>query len=67
MASLSRWSEFVKIVKAFQVKQGAGFIWQLLLGAVEVVGGILIYFNPMKRAIAITLLVALVLIAQGVT
>jgi uncharacterized membrane protein HdeD (DUF308 family) len=57
----------VKIVKAFQVKHGAGFIWQLLLGAVEVVGGILIYFNPMKRAIAITLLVALVLIAQGVT
>ena len=57
----------VKIVQAFQVKHGAGFIWQLLLGAVEVVGGILIYFNPMKRAIAITLLVALVLIAQGVT
>jgi len=56
----------VKIVQAFQIKQGAGFVWQVLLGAIEVAGGILVYFNPMKRAIAITLLVALVLIAQGV-
>ena len=55
----------VKIVEALQVKEWAGCAWQLLVGAVEVVGGILIYLNPLKGALAITLLIAVVFLVQG--
>ncbi|HEY9346811.1 MAG TPA: DUF308 domain-containing protein, partial [Inquilinus sp.] len=37
-----------------------------LLGSVEVVGGILIYINPLKGALAISLLIAVVFLVQGV-
>jgi uncharacterized membrane protein HdeD (DUF308 family) len=56
----------VKIIQSFQVKEWSGFIWQELTGAVELVGGILIYFHPLKGALAITLLIALVFLVQGV-
>lgn len=56
----------VKIIQALQAKQWSGFVWQELTGAVELVGGILIYFNPLKGALAIALLIALVLFIQGV-
>jgi uncharacterized membrane protein HdeD (DUF308 family) len=55
----------VKMVQSLQVKDWSGFVWQELTGAVEVVGGILIYFSPLKGALAITLLIALVLLVQG--
>lgn len=55
----------VKITQALQVKEWKGFVWQMLGGIVEVVGGILIYLNPLKGAIAITLLIALVFAIQG--
>ena len=35
-------------------------------GAVELVGGVLIYFNPLKGALAISLLIALVFLVQGI-
>jgi uncharacterized membrane protein HdeD (DUF308 family) len=54
-----------RIIEALQVKEWAGRTWQLLLGAVEVVGGILIYLNPLKGAFAITLLIAVVFLIQG--
>jgi len=56
----------VKMVQSLQVKEWSGFIWQELTGAVELVGGILIYFNPLKGALAITLLIALVFLVQGI-
>jgi uncharacterized membrane protein HdeD (DUF308 family) len=55
-----------KIVQSLQVKEWSGFIWQELTGAVEVVGGILIYLNPLKGALAITLLIALVFLVHGI-
>jgi len=55
----------VKIVEALQVKEWAGCVWQLLVGSVEMVGGILIYLNPMKGALAISLLIAIVFLIQG--
>jgi uncharacterized membrane protein HdeD (DUF308 family) len=55
----------MKMVQSLQVKEWTGFVWQELTGAVEVVGGILIYFSPLKGALAITLLIALVLLVQG--
>jgi uncharacterized membrane protein HdeD (DUF308 family) len=56
----------VKMYQSLQVKEWRGFIWQELTGAVELVGGILIYFNPLKGALAITLLIALVFLVQGI-
>lgn len=56
----------VKMVQSLQVKEWSGFVWQELTGAVEVVGGVLIFFNPLKGAFAITLLIALIFFLQGV-
>jgi len=56
----------VKMVQSLRVKEWHGFIWQELTGAVEVVGGVLIFFSPLKGALAVTLLIALVLLLQGV-
>jgi uncharacterized membrane protein HdeD (DUF308 family) len=53
------------IVQSLQVKRWGGFSLQLLLGAAEVAGGILVVINPMKGAAAIALVVAIVLVAQG--
>lgn len=55
----------VKIIEALQVQEWGGCVWQLLVGAVEVVGGILIYLNPIKGALAISLLIAIVFLIQG--
>jgi uncharacterized membrane protein HdeD (DUF308 family) len=56
----------IKIIESFKVREWVGFLWQLMLGVVEVVGGVLIYVSPFKRAAAITLLVAIVFIVQGI-
>jgi uncharacterized membrane protein HdeD (DUF308 family) len=56
----------VKIIQSLQIKEWSGFIWQELTGAVELVGGVLIYFNPLKGALAITLVIALVFFVQGI-
>lgn len=55
----------VKIVQSFLMKEWGGFAWQLLVGLIELGGGLLVYFNPMKGAIAITIVIALVLMAEG--
>ena len=56
----------VKMIQSLQVKEWSGCIWQEFTGAVEVVGCVLIFFNPLKGALAITLLIALVFLVQGV-
>jgi uncharacterized membrane protein HdeD (DUF308 family) len=55
----------VKIIQTLQTKEWSGFLWQELTGAIELVGGVLIYFNPLKGAFAIALLIALVFLVQG--
>lgn len=56
----------VKMVQSVQTREWSGFIWQELTGVVEVVGGILIIFHPLKGALAITLLIALVFLVHGI-
>jgi uncharacterized membrane protein HdeD (DUF308 family) len=55
------------VYQAMRTKDWAGYNWQLLLGAGEMVGGIFIVLNPLKGAAAVTLLVAIVVIALGVS
>jgi uncharacterized membrane protein HdeD (DUF308 family) len=57
----------VKIAEAFKVKEWDGFSLRLVPGIAEVAGGILIYVNPFKWALAITLLASVVFAVQGVT
>lgn len=56
----------VKIIQSLQVKNWTGFVWQELTGLVELIGGFMVYFNPLKGAMAITLLIASVIFIQGV-
>jgi uncharacterized membrane protein HdeD (DUF308 family) len=51
---------------AFRSTTWGGFSFELLAGAAETVGGILIVLNPLKGAAAVTLLVAIVIGAQGI-
>jgi uncharacterized membrane protein HdeD (DUF308 family) len=55
----------VKIIQSLQVRGWSGFLWQEMTGAIELVGGVLIYFNPLKGAFALALLIALVFFVQG--
>jgi uncharacterized membrane protein HdeD (DUF308 family) len=50
---------------AFAAPEWHGFSFELLKGAAEAAGGILIILNPMKGAAALTLVVAIILVAQG--
>lgn len=57
----------VQIVQSFSAQGWQGFLWHLGIGVVQVVGGVLIYMQPFAGAIAITLLIAIVLITLGLT
>lgn len=55
-----------KIVQGVNLREWTGANWQIMLGAAEVVGGILIYLNPLKGALAIALLLAVVFLIEAV-
>jgi uncharacterized membrane protein HdeD (DUF308 family) len=54
-----------QILRAFRVKSWGGFTWNLSTGIAEVVGGALIYLNPIAGAVAVTILLAIVFLVQG--
>lgn len=56
----------VKIIQSLAVKSWAGFVWQELTGVLELIGGIMVYFNPVKGALAVTFLIAVVVFVHGV-
>jgi uncharacterized membrane protein HdeD (DUF308 family) len=55
-----------QIWQAFSVQSWTGFIWQLLIGIIMLLGGIAIYMSPATGSIALTLVIAAVFIAKGV-
>jgi uncharacterized membrane protein HdeD (DUF308 family) len=55
-----------KIVQGLNCQEWKGANWYILLGAAEVVGGILIYLNPLKGALALTLLLAVMFLIEAV-
>ncbi len=57
----------MQIIHAFQTRGWSGFLWNLATGIIQLVGGAVIYFNPFAGAVAITLVIAAVLMAQGVS
>lgn len=54
-----------KIFQSLAVKSWAGFVWQELTGVLELIGGIMVFFNPLKGALAVTLLIAIVFFVHG--
>lgn len=56
----------LQIWHAMQVKAWAGFLWQTLTGLIAIIGGIAIYYNPVAGTEALTLILSIVFMAQGV-
>ncbi|MET1414511.1 HdeD family acid-resistance protein [Roseibium sp. HPY-6] len=57
----------VQIYNAFKTKGTSSFLWNLITGIVAVIGGILIYVNPIVGAFTLTLLLAAIFAAQGIS
>lgn len=55
-----------KVVQGLHAGGWEDVNWQILLGAMEIVGGILIYLNPLKGALAITLMIATMFLVEAV-
>ena len=60
------WLGIMQIVQAFSVKSWGGFIWQLIIGLVLVVGGGAMWFKPIVGAVTLTILLAAVFLAKGI-
>lgn len=60
-------SGVLQIMQSAKMVNWAGFIWHLLLGILSAVGGTLIYLDPFAGVIVITILIAIVFAAHGVT
>ncbi|WP_068314482.1 HdeD family acid-resistance protein [Polycladidibacter hongkongensis] len=57
----------VQLWHAFSVKGWKGVVWQVLLGLIAIVGGALIFYHPVIGTVALTLVVASIFVAQGVS
>ncbi len=57
----------VQIYHAFKTQGTAGFLWDLITGVIAVLGGIIIYVNPLAGTFALTLVIAAIFAAQGVS
>ncbi|CDP54298.1 HdeD family acid-resistance protein [Paradevosia shaoguanensis] len=56
----------VQIIQSFQMNGWQGVVWHLLMGIITLVGGGYALWNPIAGALAITLVIAITFIAQGV-
>ncbi|MGU3400755.1 HdeD family acid-resistance protein [Brucellaceae bacterium D45D] len=56
----------VKIIQSLWVKNWRGFIIQEATGAVELIGGIMVYLNPLKGALALSIFIAVMIAIHGV-
>ncbi|ODT18245.1 MAG: hded protein, partial [Kaistia sp. SCN 65-12] len=55
-----------QIFQAFSVQGWGGFLWQLVVGVVVLIGGIAIYMSPVFGSFALTLVIASVFLAKGI-
>jgi len=59
-------SGIVQIVQGFQMRDWQGVTWHMVMGVVSVIGGGYAVWNPLAGAIAITLVIAITFLIQGV-
>ncbi|ADZ69995.1 HdeD family acid-resistance protein [Polymorphum gilvum] len=55
----------VQIYHAFRCQGWTGFLWDLITGLIALIGGVVIYTQPLAGTLALTLVVAAVFLAQG--
>ena len=67
MAAVLLIGGLVQIYQAFKSKGTGSHLWSLITGIIAVIGGIVIYTNPLAGTFALTLVIAAVFIAQGVS
>ena len=60
------WLGIVQLIHAFSVKSWSGFVWDLVIGLIMLIGGISMWVNPVVGAATLTLFVAATFIAKGV-
>ncbi len=56
----------VQVFQAWSVRSWGGFIWQLIIGLVVLVGGIAMLINPIVAAVTLTLLIGAMFLVKGV-
>jgi uncharacterized membrane protein HdeD (DUF308 family) len=56
----------VQIFQAWSIRTWGGFIWQMVMGLVVLVGGIAMIINPIVAAITLTLLLGVIFTAKGI-
>jgi uncharacterized membrane protein HdeD (DUF308 family) len=59
-------SGIVQVIQGFQMREWQGVAWHLVMGVVSIIGGGYAIWNPLAGAIAITLVIAITFIIQGV-
>ena len=57
----------VQIAQSGKMQHDARFTWHLALGFLAAIGGVLVYLDPFPGIVTITILMAIVLAAHGVT
>lgn len=60
------WLGIMEIVHSFSVKDWRGFIWDLVIGIIMLIGGVSIWINPILGALTLTIIIAATFIAKGV-
>jgi uncharacterized membrane protein HdeD (DUF308 family) len=55
-----------QIIHAWRMQSWGGFVWQLVIGIVLLVGGVSIYLDPVSGVLSLTLLAAVMFIVKGV-
>jgi uncharacterized membrane protein HdeD (DUF308 family) len=55
-----------KLVYAFQSRNEGGFVWKLLLSILYSATGVMLFFNPLRGVLTLTLLLGSFLVAEGV-
>ena len=56
----------VQVIQAWSMRSWGGFIWQLVIGLVVLVGGIAMLINPIVAAVTLTLLIGAMFLVKGI-
>ena len=60
------WLGIMQIIQAFSTKSWSGFIWELLIGIILLVGGVATWIDPVVGALSLTLVVGAVFLVKGI-
>ena len=55
-----------KLVYAFQTREQGGFLWKLLLSALYIATGVMLFVNPLTGVLTLTLLLGSFLLTEGI-